>query len=124
METSEAITRAAELGMLAGQDLAQARAQLNAVYIAGPMTGLPEFNYPAFNAVAAQLRSQGCKVVNPAEQDTGSTGKPWEFYMRLGLRGLLECDAMVLLPGWRKSRGARIEHQIACELGMYIWEWA
>lgn len=92
-------------------------------YIAGPMTGIPEFNYPAFNAVAAQLRAEGVEVVNPAEQDSGSTGKPWDFYMRLGLRGLLECDAVVLLPGWKASRGARLERLIAEELGMRITEW-
>lgn len=94
-----------------------------AIYLAGPMTGLPEFNYPLFNEVAAQLRGQGCEVRNPAESDDGSSGKSWEFYMRLALRQLLECDSMVLLPGWRQSRGARIEHNIACELGMDIWEW-
>ena len=29
------------------------------VYISGPMTGLPEFNYPAFFAKAAELRAEG-----------------------------------------------------------------
>jgi hypothetical protein len=29
------------------------------IYIAGPMTGLPEFNYPAFNAEAQRLRGLG-----------------------------------------------------------------
>lgn len=93
------------------------------VYIGGPMTGLPEFNYPVFNAVAAQLRAEGREVVNPAEQDSGSTGKPWDFYMRLALRGLLDCDEIMLLPGWEHSRGARLEHQVARELGMKVTLW-
>lgn len=93
-------------------------------YIAGPMTGIPEFNYPLFNEVAAALRANGVEVRNPAENDGGSAGKPWEFYMRLALRSLLECDSVCLLPGWWKSRGARIEHQIAYELGMDVWEWS
>ena len=92
-------------------------------YIAGPMSGLPDFNYPAFNAAAAQLRAEGVQVINPAESDGGSTGKPWEFYMRLALRGLLECDAIVLLPGWEESRGARIERRLAQDLGMTVTEW-
>ncbi len=96
---------------------------MGAIYIAGPMTGIPEFNYPMFNAVAKDLRDKGIEVRNPAENDAGSTGKPWEFYMRLALRSLLECDAVVLLPGWRGSRGARIEESIAHALGMKVWEW-
>lgn len=36
------------------------------VYIAGPMTGLPEFNYPTFFAAEEYLRSHGAKVMNPA----------------------------------------------------------
>ncbi|MCY1527250.1 hypothetical protein D9M68_623110 [compost metagenome] len=37
------------------------------IYLAGPMTGLPEFNYPAFHAEAARLRALGYQVENPAE---------------------------------------------------------
>ncbi|MDV7194329.1 MULTISPECIES: DUF4406 domain-containing protein [Mycolicibacterium] len=94
------------------------------VYIAGPMSDLPDSNYPAFNAVAKKLRAQGIDVRNPAENDAGSTGGTWEHYMRLGLRQLLECDEIMLLPGWRNSRGARIEHHIACELRMTVTEWS
>ena len=49
------------------------------VYIAGPMTGIPEFNYPLFNATAKALRATGVEVRNPAENDGGSAGKSWEF---------------------------------------------
>lgn len=90
------------------------------VYLAGPMSGLPEFNYPAFHAKAAELRAQGRDVRNPAENDSGSAGKSWEFYMRLALRMLLECDEIHLLPGWHNSHGARIEKYVAEELGMAI----
>ena len=93
------------------------------VYIAGPMSGLPDFNYPAFNAVAAELRAEGQTVVNPAENDSGSTGQPWEFYMRLGLIGLMQCDEIMLLPGWENSPGACLEHHVAEALGMRISKW-
>ena len=92
------------------------------VYIAGPMTGIPEFNYPLFNATAKALRAAGVEVRNPAENDGGSAGESWEFYMRLALRSLLECDEIVLLPGWRDSRGARLEEAVAHELGMRVRE--
>ena len=82
------------------------------------MTGLPEFNYPAFNAMAETLRGQGHDVVNPAdERDTTQT---YEYYMRRAIENLLTCEGVVMLPGWEKSRGARMEHVIASNLGMTI----
>lgn len=87
------------------------------------MSGIPDFNYPMFHRVAKHLRDRGVDVRNPAENDGGSAGKPWEFYMRLALRQLLECDSVMLLPGWQESRGACIEHSLASVLGMHIEEW-
>ncbi len=95
---------------------------MTVVYIAGPMTGLPEFNYPAFHEMAEYLRGWGLEVRNPAENDAGSTGKPWEHYMKLGIRSLLDCDTIVLLPGWENSRGAKLERLIAEHLGMDVIE--
>lgn len=92
------------------------------IYIAGPMTGIPDFNYPAFDAVAAELRSQGAEVVCPTELHDGDTGRGYEFYLRLGLKALLDCDEVVLLPGWGDSAGARLEAQIAVALGMDVNE--
>lgn len=91
-------------------------------YIAGPMTGLPDYNYPAFHAAAAELRAQGIHVRSPAEHDHG-THQPYDFYMRLALRALLDCDAILLLPGWETSKGARLEYDIAWALGMHINEY-
>jgi hypothetical protein len=93
-------------------------------YIAGPMTGIPEFNYPAFNAAAAELRARGYTVVSPTELHDGDTSRPYDFYLRLGLRALLDCDEIVLLPGWEDSRGACLEREIAQALGMAITHWA
>lgn len=87
------------------------------LYVAGPMTGLPDFNYPAFHAAAASLRALGYRVENPAENRLVD-GSAWEAYMRSGITQLMRCDAIVLLPGWEKSRGATIEHTLAGQLGM------
>ena len=93
--------------------------QSKKIYIAGPMTGLPEFNYPAFNAAAAALRKQGYTVFNPAENPVPPCGT-WQGYMRMALAQLVQCDAIVLLPGWTDSRGALIERKLAQDLGMQI----
>lgn len=90
-------------------------------YIAGPMSGYPDYNYAAFRAAAAELRAAGEDVRSPAEHNHG-TDKPYDFYMRAGIRQLLECDAIYLLPGWQGSRGAQLEYRVALGLGMDICE--
>ncbi|WP_370599595.1 DUF4406 domain-containing protein [Pseudomonas nitroreducens] len=89
------------------------------IYLAGPMTGLPEFNYPAFHAEAARLRQLGYHVENPAENPAPACGT-WAGYMRKALAQLVTCDAIALLPGWLSSRGANVEHGLAVQLGMAI----
>jgi hypothetical protein len=88
-------------------------------YIAGPMTGLPEFNFPAFNAKAAELRAQGWHIENPAEHGIVE-GATWADYLHFDLTRLATCEAMHLLPGWSASRGATLEVSIARALGMTI----
>lgn len=89
------------------------------VYLAGPMTGLPDFNFPAFHAAAARLRADGHHVENPAENSAPPCGS-WEGYMRLAIAQLITCDTIALLPGWENSRGASIENRLACDLGMTV----
>jgi len=89
------------------------------VYIAGPMTGLPDFNYPAFNAEAERLRALGFEVDNPAESKAPACGT-WEGYMRLAIAKLVACDIIALLPEWNESKGACIEKRIAEDLGMGV----
>lgn len=88
------------------------------VYIAGPMTGLPEHNYPAFHRAAAKLRAAGWHVESPAEPGQVD-GWTWADYMRRGLQQMLTCDTIALLPHWHGSRGALIEARLATDvLGM------
>jgi hypothetical protein len=90
------------------------------VYIAGPMTGLPDFNHPAFHAAAARLRSLQFEVVSPAELHI-NLGKDWLFYVRAGIAALTTCDSIYMLEGWDKSRGAQLEWDIASRLGLSIY---
>jgi len=92
---------------------------MKTIYVSGPMTGMPDLNFPAFHAAAAMLRAQGHDVRNPAE--VGEVpGMTWEHYMRKDLRMLCDCTAIYLLPGWEKSKGAHLELHIAHRLGMEV----
>lgn len=89
------------------------------VYISGAMSGLPDSNYPAFNAAAAALRVQGFTVLNPAENPAPPCGS-WAGYMRMALVQVTQAHGLVMLPGWESSRGARLEYQVATELGLPV----
>ena len=89
------------------------------LYLSGPMTGLPEFNFPAFRAEAERLRALGYAVTNPAEINTDTT-TPWQECLRQDLREMLDCDAIALMPGWEQSRGANLELHVAHRVGMQI----
>lgn len=93
------------------------------VYICGPMSRLPENNYPAFNAIAADLRRQGHEVENPAENPPPPEGTEdeWSYFMRLSIAQLIRCEAVALLPGWAGSRGACLERQIGIALDMQFY---
>lgn len=107
------------------------------VYIAGPMSGIPQFNYPAFANMAKDLRKvvtepgQHVEVFSPAEADAPhvqefalaspdgqfpdpSFAKRWPThgaFIGLGVQRIIDgaFDAIVVLPGWDTSRGARCE---------------
>jgi len=96
------------------------------LYIAGPMTGIPEYNFPAFNKAATVLRDKGFDVVNPAELDEqdvkdGKATQPWSYYLRRDLKALLECDGIFALKGHDQSRGATLEISVAKALEMPVF---
>jgi hypothetical protein len=111
------------------------------IYVAGPMRGIPEFNFPAFNAAAAALRALGHWVFNPAERDNETHGtdiskgnltgdeaqatKDHGFNLRDALGDDLafickHADAIALLPGWERSKGANAEKATAEALGLEL----
>ncbi|MEY4376246.1 MAG: hypothetical protein RJB26_796 [Pseudomonadota bacterium] len=87
------------------------------VYLSGPMTGIAENNFPAFHEWAARLRADGFDVVSPAELPEGDT---WEACLRKDMRELPTCDAIALMPGWERSKGAHLELHVAHRLGMEV----
>jgi len=99
------------------------------IYLAGPMTGHPEFNFPEFDRVAGILSAAGYEVLNPAQMDRDvgfdptSTVVSKEFLrdaLRRDLSAICECDGIAMLPGWEKSGGARVEWALACHLGLKV----
>lgn len=89
------------------------------LYIAGPMTGLPEFNYPAFRAAAATLQGLGFEVEDPST-NVNPTPEDYRGWLRAGLAQLIRCDGVALLDGWEHSGGARLEVNVAATLGMRV----
>ncbi len=87
------------------------------LYLSGPMTGIPEKNYWAFRDNTCRLREAGYGVVNPWE--LGQSNKmTWEQFLRRDITEMmLRCSGVATLPGWKKSKGARLEVYIAKALG-------
>ncbi|WP_081265149.1 DUF4406 domain-containing protein [Pseudomonas fluorescens] len=94
-------------------------ARANRLYLAGPMTGFEDFNFPAFNKIAADLRARGYVVENPAEHGLVD-GADRADYMAYDLTRLGLCGQVAVLPGWENSKGARLKVHIARELGMPV----
>lgn len=104
------------------------------IYIAGPMRGRPDFNFPAFDEAKRLLTADGHDVVSPADidRDHGLTpanlGDPnREFsrkevlpFVQRDVQALIGCDAIYLLEGWEQSKGARAEKALAEWMGLEI----
>lgn len=98
-------------------------------YLAGPITGVPYYNVHLFEAAAAFLRAKGLDVVSPIEMDgpgwrecallvpdgdpakwTGVSGHTWGDMLARDVKAVAdECRQIALLPGWERSKGARLE---------------
>ena len=90
-------------------------------YLAGPMTGIDQNNYPAFAAAARDLRSMDVQVVSPHELVDPALNLSWQALLRCDLEVLTrDCTGIILLPGWSKSRGARLELATALALDMPV----
>ena len=105
------------------------------LYIAGPMSGYPQFNYPAFHAAAEALGALGYEYVSPAELDSEELQKlamqskdgsfkdiecaneTWGDMLARDVKLVADIvDGVCLLPGWEQSRGARLEAFVAASM--------
>lgn len=80
------------------------------LYIAGPMSHYPEYNYPAFLYAEDRLRTAGHDVLNPARNPSCSS---WDGYMRAAIAQVIQADGIAVLPDWQMSAGAALEVHIA-----------
>lgn len=111
-------------------------------YLAGPMTNRPQFNYPLFDLASTLLRRQGYDVTSPAEMDephvreaallskdgsskdfgkvlelAGREQETWGDFLARDVKLIAdELNAIILLPGWQTSKGARLEAFVAINL--------
>lgn len=88
-------------------------------YLAGPMSGHLDLNFPAFHAEAARLRALGYTVVNPAELNP-DPAMDWAEALAADFIHLEHCDSIALLPDWEKSRGANREYGYALGRGFTV----
>lgn len=95
------------------------------LYIAGPMSGYPENNYPLFNSVESMLVGAGYDVVNPASFGTHPGARVhYVDLIREDLRAMLDCHGVAVLDGWWESGGARNEVNVAGILKMPVRPYA
>ena len=90
------------------------------LYLSGPMTGLPDYNRPAFEAAKVMLTDAGYAVLSPTDAVCEIDEPGWADWMRVDLAMMLRCDAVATLAGIEKSRGGQVECNLAASLGMPV----
>lgn len=90
-------------------------------YISGKISGLPEHEARAkFDNTAILLKAKGYTPVNPFDVQPAHPNPVWEDYMAADIHALMHCQAIYMQRDWGQSKGARIEYQIALELGLVV----
>ena len=95
----------------------------NVAYISGPISD--NANYiDSFAKAEKYLLDRGYEAFNPTLIPKAppllDEEEEWKYYMRVCIRELMGAETIYMLNGWEDSRGAKLEHIIAVELGMRI----
>lgn len=91
------------------------------IYIAGKVTGLDrEETIAKFGKAVQELHNLGYVTINPMEI-VSNPDTTWQDAMILCIRAFLLCNAILLLPDARHSKGAQIEYQLAKDLGIRVY---
>lgn len=90
---------------------------MHKTYIAGPMTGIAEFNRPEFFLMADHVKACGEVPLNPATLPDGLTQAE---YMDICIAMIRCATKVVFLKGWQGSLGARAEMALAEKLGLVV----
>jgi len=95
---------------------------ITVIYITGPMSGLEEYNHPAFHAAESYLQEHrdDAELMNPAWNYNGSPQVNWQQYMRRSIRQVMEATELYVLKGWEASKGAQLEVSLAKALGLKL----
>ena len=101
------------------------------IFLSGPMTGYPDYNFPFFNMVATTLKECGYDVVNPVDickkykkEKVLSDKSVFNAMIEEQQKEERTCTDLLLLPGWELSKGVRLELKTAIEKDMHIYQWA
>ena len=86
-------------------------------YLSGQVTGNDSFRED-FDFFETYYTKLGFNVVNPVKGEPD--GKTYDYYMRRDLVKLSECTGIIMLPNWKKSKGAKFELSVAKFLGFEI----
>jgi len=88
------------------------------VYLAGPMSGMPDMNRPTFYRWEHLLKTQGATILSPAHADQSLM---YHVLIRQGLQMVLAANVTVMLHGWKDSNGANVEWAVSSMIGNRVY---
>lgn len=108
---------------------------MKVIYVAGKYLGNSDWetynNIHKARVVARKLWDEGWAVICPhsntaffgaeSEKDRDDPNGDWQRWLNGDLEIIRRCDAIYMLDNWKDSKGAKLEHKLAVELGLEIY---
>lgn len=107
------------------------------IYLSGPISGLtPSEYHENFEKAEEYIKANGHEPLSPLNvkackeescqkkpeyKESGEYLHSWECYLKYDLLAMLECEGIIMLPGWESSKGATLEHETAQKAGMMVF---